>query len=300
MDLTQLRQFLMVAERGSLSQAAKALGISQPGLTRSMRKLEAELDASLLQRRPRGVELTEAGVALQRHANAVQIQLADAAQEVATLTHRRDTLVRLGAGPSWMDHLLPTVVARAVARDPTMRIQVVTGQTDFLLSRLRDGSLDFVVAAIPDGPAVSGLQTTELTRDDVVVVGRQGHHLSKRRQVAIEELTRERWVLAGPEMLLRRRLAALLASRGHNLPPPTIESDSTAFTLSVIRDSDLLGISTRDILRSAAGQGIASVDVRDAAMIRSTGIVRRSKTVLSVVAESLIAAIERAAKAEGL
>jgi DNA-binding transcriptional LysR family regulator len=298
MDLTQLRHFLMVAERGSLSQAAKALGISQPGLTRSMRRLEAELDASLLRRRPRGVELTEAGVALQRHANAVQIQLADAAQEVAALTYRRDTLVRMGAGPSWMNHLLPTVVARAATRDPSLRVQVVTGQTDFLLSKLRDGSLDFVLAAVPDEPAINGLQTTELTRDDVLVVARQGHRLAKRRNVAIEELTRERWVLAGPDMLLRRRLAALLASRGLGLPAPTIESDSTPFILSVIRDSDLLGISTRDILRSPAGQGIAGLDVSDATMSRSTGIVRRSKTVLPAVAEGLIDAIERAAKAE--
>ncbi|MEO8542760.1 MAG: LysR family transcriptional regulator [Betaproteobacteria bacterium] len=300
MDLTQLRQFLMVAERGSLSQAAKALNISQPGLTRSMRRLEAELDAPLLRRLPRGVELTEAGVALQRHVNAVQIQLADAAQEVAALTHRRDTLVRVGAGPSWLDHLLPTVMARAIARDPTLRVQVITGQTDLLLSKLRDGSLEFVLAAIPEGPAVVGLQTTELTRDDVVVVARQGHRLAKRRQVAIEELTSERWVLAGPDMLLRRRLAALLASRGHQLPPPTIESDSTPFILSVIRDSDLLGIATRDILRGPASQGITSLDVRDATMSRSTGIVRRSKTALSVVAENLIDAIERAAKAETL
>jgi LysR family transcriptional regulator of gallate degradation len=290
----------MVAERGSLSQAAKALNISQPGLTRSMRRLEAELDTTLMNRRPRGIELTESGVALQRHANAVQIQLADAAQEVAALTHRRDTLVRLGAGPSWLDHLLPTVVARAIARDPTLRVQVITGQTDLLLAKLRDGSLHFLLAAIPEGPAVDGLQTTELTHDEVLVVARQGHRLAKRRQVTIDELTRERWILAGPDMLLRRRLAALFASRGRQLPPPTIESDSTHFILSAIRDSDLLGISTRDILRGPAGQGINSLDVRDAAMSRSTGIVRRSKTTLSVIAENLIDAIERAAKAESL
>jgi hypothetical protein len=68
----------------------------------------------------------------------------------------------------------------------------------------------------------------------------------------------------------------------------------------VIRDSDLLGISTRDILRGPAGQGIATLDVRDAAMSRSTGIVRRSKTALSVVAEHLVDAIERAARADAV
>lgn len=301
MDLIQLRHFLAVAEHGSLSQAARVLGISQPGLTRSLRRLEAELDAPLLRRRPRGIELTEAGLALERHANAVQIQLVDAAQEVASLTHRRNTLVRVGAGPSWMTLLLPTAVARAAARDPALRIQVTTGQSDLLCSKVRDGSLDFALAAIPEGASSDGLQYTELTRDEVFVVARQGHPLTRRPQLTIDELTAERWVLAGPEMLLRRRLDALFASRGHVLPQPTIESDSTPLTLCVIRESDLLGITTRDMLRGPTGQGIAPLKVRDAAaMSRPTGIIRRSKTALSAAAESLIETIVRAAKAEFL
>lgn len=298
MDLTQLRQFLVIAERGSFSQAARALGISQPGLTRSVRRLEEELDAALLLRRPRGVELTEAGAALQRHAQAVQIQLVDAANEVASLTHRRDSLVRIGAGPSWLTHLLPAVVVRAVARDPALRFQVSTGQADRLFAALREGQLDVVFGAIPEGAARNGLAVTELTRDDVRVVARRGHRLAGKKQISLEELTRERWVLAGPEMFLRRRLVALLESHDLALPAPIIEADSTPFILAMVQSSDLLGITTSDLLRNTGARGITALDVRHAAMVRPTGIVRRAKSVLSAAAESFIEAFQRAANAE--
>ena len=298
-ELTQLRQFLAVAESGSLSQAARALGISQPGLTRSIKRLEEELDTALFSRRPRGVELTQAGVALQRHANAVRIQLVDAADEVASLAHRRDAFVRIGAGPSWLNHLLPMVVARAVAGDPALRVEVTTGQADRLFAALREGRIDLVLGAMPEGAASAGLTFTELTRDDVWVVARRGHRLAEKKHIALEALAKERWVLAGPEMFLRRRLDSLLASQGLKLPAPAVEADSTSFILAVVQCSDLLGITTSDMLRGAAGRGVVRLNVRHAAMNRPTGIVRRSRNVLPAAAEELVTAIRRAATAEG-
>ena len=297
MELTQLRQFLAVAERGSLSQAARALGISQPGLTRSIKRLEEELDTQLFSRRPRGVDLTAAGVALQRHAHAVQIQMVEAANEVASLAQRRDTIVRIGAGPSWLNHLLPAVVARAAARDPALRVEVTTGQADRLFAALREGRIDVVLGAMPEGTASAGLSFIELTRDDVWVVARRGHRLAARKNVSLGELIKERWVLAGPEMFLRRRLDSLLASQGLRMPAPAVEADSTPFILAVVQCSDLLGITTSDMLRGAAGRGVVRLNVRHAAMTRPTGIVRRSKTVLSAAAQGFVTAIRQAATA---
>jgi DNA-binding transcriptional LysR family regulator len=105
-------------------------------------------------------------------------------------------------------------------------------------------------------------------------------------------------VLAGPEMFLRRRLVALLESHGLSLPAPTIEADSTPFILAIVQSSDLLGITTSDMLRSTGARGIVALDVRQASMIRPTGIVRRTKSVLSAAAEEFVAAFERAACAE--
>ena len=63
MRLTQIRDFLAVVEAGSINAAARKLGVSQPGLTKSLGSLEAELSASLLKRTPTGVTLTRLGQA---------------------------------------------------------------------------------------------------------------------------------------------------------------------------------------------------------------------------------------------
>ena len=64
LDWEALRDFLTVAEHGSLSSAARQLGVSQPTLTRRMAALEESLRAELFRRSPRGLELTEAGEAM--------------------------------------------------------------------------------------------------------------------------------------------------------------------------------------------------------------------------------------------
>ena len=77
MDFSQVRYFNAVARYGSFSAAAKALGITQPGLTKAVRRLEASLDCALFVRLPRGVALTQQGEALLRHAGLLDVQLQD-------------------------------------------------------------------------------------------------------------------------------------------------------------------------------------------------------------------------------
>ena len=64
MNLRQLRTFVLIAEHGSIRAAARALHLTQPAATRNLRELEQSLDAELVRRSPKGVELTAYGQAL--------------------------------------------------------------------------------------------------------------------------------------------------------------------------------------------------------------------------------------------
>src|SRR5215204_404515 len=127
MELSQFRYFNAVASHGSFSAAAKALGITQPGLTKAVRRLEASLDCTLFVRVPRGVVLTQQGQALLRHANLLDIQLQDAREEVRSLDRGAVGELRIGAGPSWLSRALPRIVAEMAAQYPGLRFQVVGG-----------------------------------------------------------------------------------------------------------------------------------------------------------------------------
>src|SRR5881396_3726183 len=96
MELRHLRYFVAVAEEGHVTRAAARLGIQQPPLSQQIRALEAELQVQLLRRKPRGVELTQAGEALFAEAQAILRQVDYAVS--ATRRTARGQGGRLGLG----------------------------------------------------------------------------------------------------------------------------------------------------------------------------------------------------------
>src|SRR5262249_53850442 len=96
MELRHLRYFLAVAEEGHVTRAAERLGMQQPPLSQQIRALERELDVRLFRRRPRGVELTEAGTALLGEVRTILAQVEHAV--AATRRTARGEQGRLALG----------------------------------------------------------------------------------------------------------------------------------------------------------------------------------------------------------
>jgi glycine/D-amino acid oxidase-like deaminating enzyme len=138
-DLAQVRYFNAVARHRSFSAAARALRMTQPGLTKAVRRLEASLQCALFVRLPRGVALTEQGQALLRHASQLEIQLQDARDEVRGLARGAVGVLRVGAGPSWLSRALPRIVAKLTAEYPGLSFQVAGGFNVGLMEALRAG-----------------------------------------------------------------------------------------------------------------------------------------------------------------
>lgn len=141
-DWSLLRAFLEVAQQGSLSGAAVALGGSQPTLSRQIAQLEAQLGEVLFERTTRGVRLTEAGAALREPVERMREQALRFALVAAGRSQQLAGTVRLTASEIVSTFLLPTLLRGLRQAHPEIEIELVaTNAVENLLEREADIAL---------------------------------------------------------------------------------------------------------------------------------------------------------------
>ena len=236
MDLRRLEYFLSVAKHLSITAAAEDLGLAQPTLTKSIRSLEEELGVQLFQRLPRGVELTDFGRSLLRHAEAMHVQVQDALNEIEGLRGGAIGVVTIGAGPSWLRRHLPLAIARTLSRNPSLKVRIDGGYDDALLRALRHGEVDFVVSELPSPERAKDLAITPLTSDSLGVCCREEHPLVGERNIPLNVLLDYPWIMPSRRTRAQRRLQALFIAANLASPDPVVETESMAFLLQMLRE----------------------------------------------------------------
>jgi DNA-binding transcriptional LysR family regulator len=169
-EIRQLEYFCTVMRLGSLTRAAEELLISQPALTRQIRRLERELGVPLFQRVPSGMRPTPSAVALHRHGLTI-LELVRTAAEAATLAQPVLETVDVGLPPGvpedWVFSLLATVRAEV----PLARLNFTDADSTTQLRMLREGHLDI---ALIHQPAPVGLTAIMVRQDRFGVACRPG------------------------------------------------------------------------------------------------------------------------------
>lgn len=180
MTLNELRLLVAVAERGSISAAARALAISQPSASERMKELERHLGLELLDRRTRGAELTGDGRAVTDWARGVvdaSDVLLTGAQALAT---RREARLTIAASQTVGEYLMPAWLAgyRRDQPDRPVRLQVMNSRDVIAALRAREIDLGFIEA--PSVP--SDLARRKVGQDRLSLVVAPGHQLARRRR----------------------------------------------------------------------------------------------------------------------
>jgi DNA-binding transcriptional LysR family regulator len=295
MDLRDIDYFAAIAEHAHIGRAAEALGLGQPALSISLRRLESAAGAKLVRRTPKGVELTEVGSALLAHVGRLQLARQDLAREIADLASGEAGSLRIGASPSNALAQLPEVCSMLLADSPQLSLRIAVHDNEALLPALRKGDLDVVIGHRPQF-ADPDLTEIAVQQDEFVVFCAAAHPLADRKSLLLKDLVNERWVTTeanahAPWFSLRQ----FFAERG--LPPPNIAlaSSSPALNLRAVASSRLLGVSNRRVVAATApSHGLVILRVRDLPWVRDAVIVHRKDAYLSPVAKRFIAAMKAA------
>jgi DNA-binding transcriptional LysR family regulator len=248
MQLRDLEYFASIAEHGSVRRAAEALGLSQPGLSKSLRRLEQEMRGKLVARTPKGVELTAVGAALLGQVQRIRVTLDDVAREAADLSQGNAGRLRVGTSAPVSEHLQDAFGA-LLKESPRLALEVVVTDNDVMLPALRKGQLDLVVNYHTDSP-YDGLVVEHVLDDEWVVCASSAHRLARHRRVSVEDLAQERWALASP-VLPGQLLPKVFQEK--RLPPPitALDTRSLHLRLQACASSGLLTCTSRRIVQKA-------------------------------------------------
>lgn len=193
MNLSQLKTFVSVVDHGSFSEAARALGLSQPSVTMQIQALEADCGAMLLDRHHRRIALTEAGAALLPHVRVILAELDEARLSIDALSGTIAGSLTVAASTTPGQYILPRILGGFLAENPGVAITLRVYDSTDVASYVEAGDADLGMT----GVEVTGARVSfeQLGTDELVLICPPGHPLSRTGVAAFADLLGEPFVV---------------------------------------------------------------------------------------------------------
>jgi LysR family pca operon transcriptional activator len=299
--LRQINYFLEVARNGSIKRTAEALNVSQPGVTKTIKELEAALGAELFIRVPTGVTLTPFGEALLRHAAPAIAELNAGFSEIESLKNSADGGIRVGGLQLAMSRLLPIAVARLKRHRPHLNVSVIPGTYEQLLPALRVGEIDLIFGRRGDASEMSGLVFEVFFQDRLVIAALPGHPLTLRNSVELEDLVDVPWIVPLPKTAVRDCLNRILLKHKVPFPRNCFETTFGSSTWSYMKEAGAIAALPSNTIYDEIESGdVTILKTEKSWTISDVGIVRRPDALVSQSARLLIKELRQASKAAKL
>ena len=271
-DPKKLLYFAVVIEQGSLNRAAKLLQVSQPALSTSMDRLEAEVGIKLLQRGPKGIVTTRNGDILYCHARLIREEIELAERDLLQARDDNSDSIRIGSLPSLASKIIPLALSkwRETHREDYLQI-IENAQIDLLIGLLRR-DFDFVIGFTEMFDILDGLRQRVLFRDKLCVIAGPNHPLRTSTNLAWEDLVKFPWISP-----TSRRAHTVLEHivKTMNVPPPhqITVCGSVSLLKSLVAETDHLALLPKHAVREEiADQRLFALQFEDPALSRDIAV----------------------------
>lgn len=237
LDLHTVRIIRAIADTGSVTAAAAALGYSQPALSQHLRRAEHRLGMPLVLRIGRTVRLTEPGEVVARHSGPILAALAAADTELGQMADRTTGTVRMAGFPSASSTIVPTLVAQLSAAHPGLKLHYTEAEPPEALAQLSHGSIDIALTfSYPGDPSdphsqLVGVSLTDLFADPMRLVLPHGHQHGDEETLDLADFETEKWIAGCP--LCRGHLLAACSAQGYS-PRITHATDNSVAVLGLV------------------------------------------------------------------
>ena len=253
---TQMNCLMAIADNGSFSAAARAVGISEASLQRAARNLEETLGVKLYKRTAAGICVTDEGAAFAQRLGQIKTQIEIMVDTVRNYELPKERCVTVGV--LYLDPTLLLVQAmRELAHTfPDSRIVVVSGTYQELLRKLNAGTIDLIFGVLKHPSHVEGIIERALYRERYCIVAGRNHPLVRREHVTVDDLRACDWIMP-PRGSPRRVAVEHIFSEGA-MPAASIETYSLSTIRMMLSESPMITVLSSNEMLCEQRMGLLS------------------------------------------
>ena len=218
LNVTRLRILREVASRGTLAAAAEAMFMTPSAVSQQMAVLEREAGTPLLERRGRGVRLTDAGARLVQNTERVLADLETAEADLAAASRGVVGRVRVSAFPTGARALLVPALRKVVDAYPNLHVSMIDLEPEESLPALKAQELDVVVTYewnVLTRLEDAGVEREELLCEPVYLALPATHPLARRDSISVAELHDEEWIVGRDSTSMLELVVAATRREGY-------------------------------------------------------------------------------------
>ena len=286
LKLRHLEVFVEVARKSSVTQAAEALGMTQPAVTRALRELEAVCGKKLVEKHGRGIRLSAYGEMFRDPAGRSLALARDGVALLQGLNEAEGPKVTIGALPTVLATVVPDALAQLRAEGSHSRFSVMSGDNQFLLDQLRRGVLDVVVGRLPAPENMAGVDFDPLFRERVVAVVAADHPLTQCSQLPEGAFQDFPVLMPNEGSIIRPYVDRMFLEQGILPPRFPIETVSSTFGRRFTLAHRAIWIISHGVVRSELEAGmLCHLPINTGSTLGPVGLCIRSEHQLSPAAQ---------------
>lgn len=283
-SLRHLRLILVLDEVRSVTRTADRLCISQAAVSKTRAEIEKGIGAPLFEWCGHKLEVTEVGKCVLQTARRIVAELECLSDEFQLMKSGMGGVLTIGTRTISGQPFLSRVTAAFKKAYPAVTVQLIDTDLASLTERLAKGSIPLLFGRFDATCTRAGIEAQAILSDQTVLVASPNHPLADRRDVPLEELVRQAWVLT-PEgyagRYAREHFAAELSRHQLAFPRNIIETQSLLLTMTLFQSGDFLTLLPEGVAGQLEGRGLARVlDVPPIGPVDSVCLMWRSDMAL--------------------
>lgn len=293
LDPRALVVFEQVCLSGSISGAARELGVSQPSVSQTIALLEARLNVALFKRSSTGIELTREGEALRGKASALSMLLRDARQSVERASQGVAGPIRIGGTPGALVSLVPRALRALDQTSEPFDMSVIEASDEALNDMLRRREIE--LALVTTGIASAREEFTERTvaQDPFALIVGQAH-AGLPDSLTLGGVSELPWVLPRVGGGFQKQIQSLFINQQCSEPKNVVRCDSLLTTKAIVRKTERVTILPRHVVEAELSVGVLrAIEIEQVTFQRQVGIRSLAGMELSPLAERFIQALSQ-------